>query len=103
MDARARFADASLVVALRFHAIPAAAAAGTPVLAFAHEPKLEGAARRLGQPTVAAGHPPAPAGATSEELARAVRRALDAEPADAGAVEDERPRAEEGFRLLRVL
>jgi polysaccharide pyruvyl transferase WcaK-like protein len=96
IDARKRFADAGLVVALRFHAIPAAAAAGTPVLAMAHEPKLAGAARRLGQPTV-------PAGAAPDQLSGAVLDALDGPPADAGAVAAERGRAEEGFRLLRVL
>jgi polysaccharide pyruvyl transferase WcaK-like protein len=96
LDARERFADAGLVVALRFHAIPAAAAAGTPVLAVAHEPKLAGAARRLGQPTV-------PARAAPDQLSDAVLEALDAPAADAGAVAAERERAEEGFRLLRVL
>jgi polysaccharide pyruvyl transferase WcaK-like protein len=96
LDARERFADAGLVVALRFHAIPAAAAAGTPVLAVAHEPKLAGAARRLGQPTV-------PAGAAPDRLSGAVLDALDAPAPDAAAVAAERGRAEEGFRLLRVL
>ena len=96
LDARERFADVGLVVALRFHAIPAAAAAGTPVLGVAHEPKLAGAARRLGQPTV-------PATAAPDQLSSAVLDALDGPAPDAEAVAAECDRAEEGFRLLRVL
>jgi polysaccharide pyruvyl transferase WcaK-like protein len=90
------FAGARLVVALRFHALVAAAAAGVPVLAFAHEPKLEGGARRLGQPAVSPDAPP-------DALADGVLAALDGIPAPIAAVERERRRAEEGFRLLRVL
>jgi polysaccharide pyruvyl transferase WcaK-like protein len=96
LAARNSFRDAAAVVALRFHAVPAAAAAGVPLVAFAHEPKLAGGARRLGQ------HAVAPA-AASEQLADRVLQALDAGPAAADAVETERARAEDGFRLLRVL
>jgi polysaccharide pyruvyl transferase WcaK-like protein len=96
IDAREGFASARAVVALRFHAVPAAAAAGVPVLAYAHEPKLTGAARRLGQPAVSPADPPA-------RLAGAVLDLLDAAPPSAEAVELERSRAEESFRLLRVL
>src|SRR4051794_14641156 len=46
------FGDARLVVGFRFHALVAAAAAGRPFVAYAHEPKLAAAARRLGQPAV---------------------------------------------------
>jgi polysaccharide pyruvyl transferase WcaK-like protein len=94
--ARDSFRDAAAVVALRFHAVPAAAAAGVPLVAYAHEPKLAGGARRLGQHTVAPDAPP-------EQLAERVMAAVDAAPARAEVVEAERTRAEDGFRLLRVL
>jgi polysaccharide pyruvyl transferase WcaK-like protein len=90
------FAGARLVVGLRYHALVAAASAGTPFLAFAHEPKLAAAARRLGQPQV-------PADASSFALTAAVRDALDIEAAAPAAVGRERERAEAAFRLLRVL
>jgi len=94
--ARDSFRDAAAVVALRFHAVPAAAAAGVPVVAYAHEPKLAGGARRLGQ------HAVAPE-AVPEQLAERVLAAVDAAPPDADVVATERARAEDGFRLLRVL
>jgi polysaccharide pyruvyl transferase WcaK-like protein len=94
--ARDSFRDAAAVVALRFHAVPAAAAAGVPLVAYAHEPKLAGGARRLGQHTVAPDAAP-------ELLAERVMAAVDATPPSAEAVETERARAEDGFRLLRVL
>jgi polysaccharide pyruvyl transferase WcaK-like protein len=47
--AATRFAHDDLVVAMRFHALVAAGAAGTPSVAIAHEPKLAGLARRLDQ------------------------------------------------------
>jgi polysaccharide pyruvyl transferase WcaK-like protein len=95
-EARAGMAGARLVLAQRFHALVAAAGAGVPALAVAHEPKLEGLARRLGQPAVAADAPPA-------TLAGEVLRAVDGPPATADAIERERASAEEAFRLLRVL
>jgi polysaccharide pyruvyl transferase WcaK-like protein len=94
--ARAGMTDARLVIAQRFHALVAAASAGVPVLAVAHEPKLSGLARRLGQPTVAADAAP-------QTFAGAVLGALDAAPAPATTVRRERAAAEDGFRLLRVL
>jgi polysaccharide pyruvyl transferase WcaK-like protein len=94
--ARDAMVGAQLVLAQRFHAIVAAAAAGVPVLAVAHEPKLGGLARRLEQPVVAAEAPPA-------ALATAVLDALDGPPAPPAAVRRERVHAESGFRLLRVL
>ena len=96
LAAREGMAGARLVLAQRFHALVAAASAGVPALAVAHEPKLTGLARRLGQPTVAAG-------ATPEELAAAIAAALDGPPADVAAIRRERASAEDGFRLLRVL
>jgi polysaccharide pyruvyl transferase WcaK-like protein len=95
-DARAGMTGARLVIAQRFHSLVAAASAGVPVLAVAHEPKLTGLARRLGQPTVAADAAP-------ETFAAAVLDALSAAPASAGLVRRERDAAEDGFRLLRVL
>jgi polysaccharide pyruvyl transferase WcaK-like protein len=94
--ARDAFRDAAAVVALRFHAVPAAAAAGVPVVAYAHEPKLAGGARRLGQHAVSPEAAPA-------QLADRVLEAVGAAPAGAEVVAAERARAEDGFRLLRVL
>jgi polysaccharide pyruvyl transferase WcaK-like protein len=94
--ARAGMTGARLVVAQRFHALVAAASAGVPALAVAHEPKLSGLARRLALPVVAPDAPP-------QSFAGAVLGALDAPPASAEAVRRERTAAEDGFRLLRVL
>jgi polysaccharide pyruvyl transferase CsaB len=95
-EAREQMAGARLVLAQRFHALVAAAGAGVPALAVAHEPKLEGLARRLEQPAVVADAPPA-------TLAGEVLRAVDGPPAAPEAIERERASAEEAFRLLRVL
>jgi polysaccharide pyruvyl transferase WcaK-like protein len=95
-EARESMADVRLVLAQRFHALVAAAGAGVPALAVAHEPKLEGLARRLEQPAVAADAPPS-------TLAGEVLRAVDGPPAALEAIERERASAEEAFRLLRVL
>ncbi len=97
-EARASAASARLLVAMRFHALLAGAAAGTPVVAVAHEAKLAGLARRLGQPAV---RPDAPAG----ELAGAIRRAGAGTAAGTSpaSVQAETAQAEEGFRLLRLL
>jgi polysaccharide pyruvyl transferase WcaK-like protein len=95
-SARDGMTGARLVVAQRFHALVAAASAGVPALAVAHEPKLSGVARRLVLPVVAPDAPP-------QSFAGAVLGALDASPAPAEAVRRERTAAEDGFRLLRVL
>jgi polysaccharide pyruvyl transferase WcaK-like protein len=87
------FAGARLVIGLRFHALLAAAAAGVPFVAYAHEHKLAALARRLRQPAVTPGG----------DLAAAVRAALAGAPPDAAAVRRERRLAEEGFRMLRVV
>ncbi|UGS37885.1 polysaccharide pyruvyl transferase family protein [Capillimicrobium parvum] len=96
-EARGSFADARLVVALRFHAMLTAAGAGVPSVAYAHEPKLAGAARRLGQPVLAPGTDPAQLGA------RLVAAAEAAVAPSAAAVRAEVAAAEEGFRLLRLV
>ena len=95
-DARNLFAGARLVVALRFHALVAAAAAGTPAVALAHEPKLSGLGRRLGYPVIEPTGPP-------EAVGRAILAAADSPPASAEAIAVERARAEQGMALLRVV
>jgi polysaccharide pyruvyl transferase WcaK-like protein len=95
-DARNLFAGARLVVALRFHALMAAAAAGTPAVAVAHEPKLSGLGRRLGYTVVEPTGPPEP-------LGQAILAAADRPPASAEAIAVERARAEQGMALLRVV
>jgi polysaccharide pyruvyl transferase WcaK-like protein len=85
-----------LVIALRFHALVAAGAAGTTALAIAHEPKLGGLARRLEQPS-------APPHATTEVLRRAIGEALEHPPAPAATVAGEIARAAEGMDLMRLL
>src|SRR4051812_6470953 len=94
--ARARFRGSAVVLGLRFHALIAAAAAGVPFVALAHEPKLAGLARRLGQPSVPPRTPPG-------LLGRRLLAAATEPAAPAAAVRAERAAAEEGFRLLRLL
>lgn len=97
LDAVDGFRGASAVLALRFHAIPAAAVAGVPIVAVAHEAKLAGLARRLGTPALAAGTPP-------EVLGHAIIGAAERGPTVSGAaVRAEVAAAEEGLRLLRLL
>jgi polysaccharide pyruvyl transferase WcaK-like protein len=84
------------VVALRFHGAIAAAAAGTPFVAYAHEPKLAAVARRMRQPVVDADAPAIAIGA-------AALAALDGPPPAAPAIKAEVARAEEGFRLLHLV
>jgi polysaccharide pyruvyl transferase WcaK-like protein len=92
--ARDAFAGARLVIGLRFHSLVAAAAAGVPFVAYAHEPKLAGLARRFGQPAVLPGGPLA--GTALAALAKSA-------PPSRDAVARERELALAGFRLLRVL
>jgi polysaccharide pyruvyl transferase WcaK-like protein len=91
--ARDALAGARLVVGLRFHALVAAAVAGVPFVAYAHEPKHLGLARRLRQAAVIPGGP----------LSDTLMAALDLAPPSLDAVAHERWLAAEGFRLLRVL
>jgi polysaccharide pyruvyl transferase WcaK-like protein len=95
-DARDLFAGARLVVALRFHALTAAAAAGVPFVAVAHEAKLAGLGRRLGQPVVPPAGPP-------EAMAQTILRAIDHPPAARAAIEREKRLAHDQMALLRVL
>jgi polysaccharide pyruvyl transferase WcaK-like protein len=96
LEARSIFSHDRLVVALRFHAVVAAAAAGSRVVALAHEPKLAGLARRLEQAAV-------PASASTDVLARAIAGAVDRPPPAPTAVLSEMASAEEGFMLLKLL
>jgi polysaccharide pyruvyl transferase WcaK-like protein len=97
LEARERFAAARLVVAMRFHALVAAASAGVPAIAYAHEPKLAGLARRLAQPALVPGEDPARLGA---EILAAAHTAAPPSPA---AVRAQLAAADEGFRLLRLV
>jgi polysaccharide pyruvyl transferase WcaK-like protein len=95
-DAVRAFAGCRIVVGLRFHALMAAAAAGVPFVALAHEPKLAGLARRLSQPAV---DPTATPAALSDAILGALRHA----PPSREAVQGQIAAAEESFRLLRLL
>jgi len=97
-EARETFATARVVVGLRFHALVAAAAAGTPFVAVAHEPKLAGLARRFEQPAVDP-RGAALAGALDEALARALTGPVPRP----SVVRAQQAAAEEGFRLLRLV
>jgi polysaccharide pyruvyl transferase WcaK-like protein len=94
--ARDDYGEVDLVVGLRFHALVAAAAAGTPFVALAHEPKHAGLARRLGQGAVATTEPPA-------TLTRGILEGLHRPPPSPRAVQAEIETAEAGMQLLRVL
>lgn len=95
-SARDLFARRRLVVGLRFHALVAAAAAGTPFVAGVHEAKLAGIARRFGQPAVPLTEGPV-------ELARAILGAESIPPPSPDVVREEAAAAKEGFGLLRLL
>jgi polysaccharide pyruvyl transferase WcaK-like protein len=84
------------VLTSRFHALIAAAAAGVPSVAVAHEAKLAALARRLDQRTVPVDFEPA-------ALATEVANALGAPGPAPAAIKEQIEQADEGFRLLRVL
>jgi polysaccharide pyruvyl transferase WcaK-like protein len=96
IDAAEGFMSARLVVGLRFHALVAAAAAGVPFVAVAHEPKLSALARRLDQRAV----PPA---AVAGHLAPAALAAVAAGPPTRASVNAEIESADASLQLLRVL
>jgi polysaccharide pyruvyl transferase WcaK-like protein len=96
-DAIDLFADARMVLGLRFHALVAAAAAGCPFVAYVHEPKLAAVARRLAQPVVQ----PSQGGDT---LGAVLLSAANRPTAPSmSAVRGEIARAEESMRLLRLV
>jgi hypothetical protein len=96
VTATADFAEDELVIAMRFHALVAAAAAGRRVVALAHEPKLAGLARRLHQIAV-------PTGAPTSVVDSALGWALTHDPASPAAVEQQIELAHQTVDLLRVL
>jgi polysaccharide pyruvyl transferase WcaK-like protein len=95
-EATDRMADRSAVVAMRFHAAVAAADAGTPFVAVAHEPKLAAIARRVGQPTIDVSDP-------APVMAASIERALLGTPPAPHAVAEERRRAEATADLLGLV
>lgn len=97
LEARRQLAPAWAVVGARFHALVAAAAAGTPFVAVAHEAKLAALARRFAQPAVLP-HP-----AALDDLPDLVEAAVAGGGPARARAEEEVARAEEGFRLLRLL
>ena len=84
------------VLTFRFHGLVAAGAAGVPAVAIGHEAKLRGLARRLGQRS-------APPAFAPERLAAQVTEALSADGPPPSVVKEEIARADEGFRLLRIV
>jgi polysaccharide pyruvyl transferase WcaK-like protein len=94
--AAATFADDDLVIGMRFHALVAAAAAGSRFVAISHEPKLAGLARRMSQAAV-------PGHATAEVMRGTIEWALANEPPSAAAVRNEIANASHAFDLLELL
>jgi polysaccharide pyruvyl transferase WcaK-like protein len=84
------------VLTSRFHALIAAAAAGVPSVAVAHEAKLAALARRLDQRT-------APVDFEPTVLATEVAGALGSPGPAPAVIKEQIEQADEGFRLLRVL
>jgi polysaccharide pyruvyl transferase WcaK-like protein len=97
-DARDLFAGARLVVALRFHALVAAAAAGVPAIAYAHEAKLAGLGARLGQAVV---RPAGTVDAVGSAMLAAIEDGLTAPSRESIELECERARA--GMALTRLV
>jgi polysaccharide pyruvyl transferase WcaK-like protein len=95
-EAWSRIAGARLAVCLSSHAMIAAAAVGTPLVAIAYQLKLIGLARRLQQPAI-------PLTADPALITDMLFSGLDAQPASPHAVHAEIARAAEGFQLLRLL
>lgn len=95
-DASALMRGCAVVMGMRFHSLVAAAAAGVPFLALAHENKLAGLARRLGQPAVS----PTDDAAV---VASGLRDALEVSPPSAAAVRGEIASAGAGLDLMRLL
>lgn len=84
------------VVGQRFHSLIAAGWAQRPFLAIAHEPKLAGLARRLGQLSIPP-HAPAPL------LAEAVDRVLEAPAPSVARIGHEVELAHQSLALLRLV
>ena len=88
--------EAGAVVALRYRAIHAAAAAGVPVVGIAVEARIRALARRLGQASL-------PAAEFGASLASAVLQAADSSGPSPAVVKEEVARAEAGLALLRLV
>jgi polysaccharide pyruvyl transferase WcaK-like protein len=95
-EAREQAQRARVVLGLRHHALLAAAAAGTPFVASAHEPKLTGVARRLGQAAV-------PHDAPAMVIAAALHDALQRSPATPAAIRAQIALAQQSFDLLELV
>jgi polysaccharide pyruvyl transferase WcaK-like protein len=91
-----RTARRSVVLAVRFHAALAAAIAGTPFVAVAHEPKLQAIARRMDQLAVRRD-------ATDQAIAESLTRALRGPAPSRAAIDAERRRAQATVDLLGLL
>lgn len=87
---------AAVVLTYQFHGLVAAGAAGVPAVAVAEEPGLAGLAARLNQTRLSSS-------VGSTELARAVLARAPSDAAGPSVVKEEISKAEEEFRLLRVL
>lgn len=94
--ASAAYRGARAVVGERFHALVAAAAAGCPFAAVAHEPKLADLAGRLGQASL---RPESSVG----EVRAAVRAALDGPPPPTAAVAETTLAARTMLDLMRAV
>jgi polysaccharide pyruvyl transferase WcaK-like protein len=95
-QAASRCTHYDVVLGMRFHALVAAAASGTPFVAVAHEPKLAGLATRFGQRWV-------PPHASSAVLGHAVDRGAEQPVPHRGAARGEAAKAAEAFRFLRLV
>jgi polysaccharide pyruvyl transferase WcaK-like protein len=88
--------EAGVVVALRYRAIHAAAAAGVPVVGIAVETRIRALTRRLGQVSL-------PAEEFGASLASTVLDAADSSAPSPAVVKEEVARAEAGLALLRLV
>lgn len=95
-DAASGFADDALVIGMRFHALVAAAAAGSRFVAIAHEPKLAGLARRLEQASV-------PSHASADVMRATMDWALANEPPSNEGLRQEMAAAGHSFQMLELL
>jgi len=94
LAARTLFAQRRLVVGMRYHALIAAASAGTPFVSVRGEPKMAAIAGEFDQPVVTFDSP---------DLGPAVLGALDLPPPRTEVVRGRVEAAEESFRLMRLV
>lgn len=96
IDASARMAGRAAGLTLRFHGAVAAAHAGTPFLALAHEPKLASISRHLGQLAVGPDAQP-------EVITHGLRQALLSAPPSIDALREEHRKAAASAELLGLV